>query len=225
MIEIIPSLLTNDPKELEEKIRALESIAKRVEGSELCRRIQVDIVDGVFADNRTVSPDVVGRIETSLLVDFHLMTKEPMDWIERCVSGQAERIIGQVEQMSSQRDFVGRVVEMGTKVGLALDLDTTVEALDEAVLTDLDVVLLMSVKAGYGGQEFDSGAIEKVGKLKELRFSVNASFRICVDGGINESNIEQVVGVGADEVCIGQHLFAEDIAEHIERLRKAAYGN
>lgn len=219
MVEIIPSLLTNDPKELEEKIRALESIAKRAEGPELCRRIQIDIVDGVFADNRTISPDVVGQTETSLLVDFHLMTKEPVDWVERCVAGQAERIIGQVEQMSSQRDFIGRVAAIGTKVGLAIDLDTPVEALDEAVLIDLDVVLLMSVKAGYGGQEFERKVLDKIEKLKEIRSRDNMAFRICVDGGVDEGNIVEVVKAGADEVSIGNRLFEGDVEENIQMIQ------
>lgn len=219
MIEIIPSLLTNDPKELEEKIQVLESIVKRTEGPELCRRIQVDIVDGVFADNHTVMPDVVGQIETSLLVDFHLMTKEPIDWVERCVAGQAERIIAQVEQMSSQRDFIGRIVAIGTKVGLAIDLDTPVDVLDGTILTSLDVVLLMSVKAGFGGQAFDSGAIEKVRRLKGLRSKGSASFRICVDGGVDEGNIVEVVRAGADEVSIGNRLFEGDMEENIKMMQ------
>lgn len=215
MVYVIPAILTNDPKELVEKMRALEGIAKRV---------QIDIVDGVFANNKTVLPDVISSIETDLLLDFHLMTKEPTDWVERCVEGQADRIVGHIEKMTSQRDFVGKVSAVGAKVGLALDLETPVSAVEGAIMNNLDVVLVMSTKAGFGGQDFDGGALGKIKQLNEIRARDNTPFRICADGGINEDTIRQVVEAGADEVAIGVHLFTEDLEGHIKKLREAAYG-
>lgn len=194
MIKIIPAILTSDPRELEEQLRLLEGKVKRV---------QIDIIDGVFAQNRTVVPDVVGQVETNLLIDFHLMTKEPIDWVEKCVGGGADRITGHVEMMSSQEDFVGKVVEVGAKVGLALDLKTPISAIDKNLLNNLDVVLVMAVKAGFGGQEFDSQVLDKIKMLDEIRSRDDTPFRICVDGGINEENIKDVAKAGADEVAIG----------------------
>lgn len=213
MVDIIPSLLTNDPKELMDKIRALEGIVSR---------IQVDIIDGVYADNRTVAPDVLGQIETSLLIDFHLMTKEPIDWVERCGQGQAGRIIGQIEQMSSQREFIEKVAGVGAKIGLAIDLETLVLAIDKVVLVNLDVVLLMSVKAGFGGQEFDARVLDKIRKLKEIKSHTDLPFRICVDGGIDENNIAEVVAAGADEVSIGNKLFEGNVSENIKMMQEKA---
>lgn len=211
MIEIIPAILTNDPEELEDKI-------KRVEG--LARRVQVDIIDGVFANNRTVALESLEEIETEALFDVHLMVHEPDSWVERAVRALADRIIGQVEMMSDQFHFIGHVQETGSKVGLGLDLSTPVSAIDPAILNNLDVVLVMSVKAGFGGQEFNKSALEKIKALDEIRSRDNTPFRICVDGGINLNNIAEVRRAGADEVAIGQSLFAGDLAENIRNLSR-----
>lgn len=218
MLEIIPAILTSDPKELEEKIGQAEGLVQRV---------QIDIIDGFFADNKTVSLEtvsgVIRNLETNISFDIHLMTKDPIDWTERAAGAMADRIIGQIEMMSNQAEFVGKVTETGEKVGLALDLPTPVSALDQAVLNSLDVVLVMSVKAGFGGQEFDESAVEKIKQLDEIRARDDTPFRICVDGGINEGNITMVRRAGADEVVIGHSLFTNDIAKRFEDLKRAAY--
>lgn len=214
MVEIIPAILTNDIKEVEEKLTRAEGVVKR---------IQIDIVDGVFAANKTIAPSFLEDIETDLNLDFHLMTKDPADWVERAVRGGAERIIGQIESMSDQVGFIGKVAEVGLSVGLAIDVDTDIEKIDQTIITNLDVVLVMSVKAGFGGQEFDLSALLKVNELDKIRVRDDTPFKICVDGGINEDNIKKVVKAGADEVVIGR-VFDGDLAENLEKLRKAAYG-
>lgn len=215
MLEVIPAILTNDRIELEEKISMLDGVTQRV---------QIDIVDGVFANNRTIDPDILGEIETSSKIDFHLMTKEPIDWVERCVRGLADRIIGQIEMMSSQVEFVGKVQEVGGfGVGLAIDIDTPISKLDSVILSNIDVVLVMSVKAGFGGQKFDDRALDKIRGLDEIRIRDATPFKICVDGGVNESNISKLRREGADEVVIGSHFFGEELRTHLEKLRKAAY--
>lgn len=216
MLEIIPAILTNDPKELEEKIRQVEGLVGRV---------QIDIVDGVFADNKTVSLDAVANIDTDILLDIQLMTKEPADWVGKVVHTMADRIIGHIEMMSDQMAFVAKVQETGEKIGLAIDLPTPVSALDPAVINNLDVILVMSVKAGFGGQEFDESVIEKIKQLDEIRARDGTPFRICVDGGINEENIQKVRQARADEVVIGHSLFEGDIQERLKELRRAAYDN
>src|SRR3989304_9291215 len=160
MVEIIPSILTADPTEARQ-------LLLKVEG--LFQRVQIDIVDGQFAPERSIDPSAREGVETSAKLDFHLMTKEPTDWVERVLRAGADRVIGQIEVMSSQIDFVGKVSEVGVSVGLAIDLETAVERLDEAIVGNLDVVLIMSVKAGAGGQEFDPRALAKIKKLDALR--------------------------------------------------------
>lgn len=212
MMEIIPAILTNNPKELQEKIALIEGKVKRV---------QIDIIDGVFANNKTVGLEVLEGLETKLLIDVQLMVKEPVDWIEKSVRAMADRIIGQVEMMSDQAEFVRRVQDVAHSVGLAIDLDTPVSAIDPLLLPNLDVVLVMSVKAGFGGQEFSEIAIEKIRELDEMRKSDMLNFRICVDGGINSENINSVADAGADEVVVGHSLFEGEIEENLEKLRQA----
>jgi len=208
MVEIIPSILTASPQEAKELLLKAEGVSERV---------QIDIVDGVFAPGKTIDPSAIAVFETNLSLDFHLMTKEPIDWVERALHAGAERIIGQVELMTDQAAFVGKVQAGGTLVGLALDIDTPVSRIDKEILTSLDTVLVMSVKAGQGGQKFDDRALDKIKMLKKVKTKDETPFRICVDGGILPQNIRKVVMVGADEVAIGRRLFEGDIRENIEK--------
>ena len=206
MVEVIPTILTADIREAQEKLDRLE---------ELVKRAQIDIIDGVFAQNRTIDPSAMEGIETTVDLDFHLMTKEPSDWVERSVRGGAGRVIGQVEMMSNQMEFLGKAQELGVSVGLGIDLATPVSALDEAVLASLDVVLVMSVKAGFGGQPFDEKAISKIKQLNEVRGS--GAFRICVDGGVTPELVGKISEAGADEVAVGKRLLDGDPAVNIEK--------
>lgn len=212
MVEIIPSILTADPNEARQFLAKAEGIFQRV---------QVDIVDGQFAPQRTIDPSALEGVETGAKLDFHLMTKEPTDWVERALRAGADRVIGQIEMMGSQIDFVGKVSEVGLSVGLAIDLETAIERLDETILSNLDVVLVMSVKAGAGGQEFDPRALEKIKKLGALRVDDPTPFRICVDGGITPEIIKRVYETGADEVSVGRRLIGDDIQKNLEEYTKA----
>ncbi len=209
MIKVVPSILTNNPEEARQMLQRCEGVAERV---------SVDIIDGVFAENKTIEPIVFEDVETNLKIDYQLMTKDPINWVEKCVRGQADRIIGHVEMMSSQLEFVEKVVSVGLKVGLALDLDTPVEKIDKAILNDLDVVLVMSVKAGFGGQVFQDKAIDKILRLKELKEKDSSPYLIHVDGGINKDNLKKVNEAGADEVSIGRKLFEGNLEENIQIL-------
>lgn len=211
MLEIIPAILTNNPEELKEKIKQVEGLA---------RRVQIDVVDGVFAKNKTVGLEGLEEIETNLFLDIQLMVKEPVDWVERCANVLADRVIGHVEMMSSQEEFLKKVAESGAKVGLGLDLDTPVEAIEENLLTSLDVVLVMSVKAGFGGQEFETRVLEKVEKLRILKTGDPNPFSICVDGGVSMENTKQIIEAGADEVVVGHSLWEGNLEENIGKLKE-----
>lgn len=208
MVEIIPSILTADITEVREKI---------IRAEELVKNIQIDIIDGQFVANKTIDPSAMESVETNLNLDFHLMTKDPIDWVERAVNGGAERIIGQIEMMTDQTAFVGKVQEVGMKVGLAIDLPTPVEAIDQEILTSLDVVLVMSVKAGFSGQTFDENVWDKIAKLVEARDQNNSTFRICVDGGITPELVKKLSDDGVNEIVIGKRLFEGDLAGNLEK--------
>ena len=214
MIEIIPSILTNNPQELKEMIHQAEDVVERV---------QIDIVDGQFANNKTIDPSVLETIDTPLKIDFHLMTKEPIDWVERVTRAMADRIIGQVEMMENQLEFVGKVQEVGLSVGLAIDLDTPIDRLDATITNDLDVVLVMSVPAGFGGQKFDERALDKIKRLDEIRVRDKTPFKILADGGITLDRIDDARRAGVDQVALGRRIFKGDLAQNIEKFKKAAY--
>lgn len=214
MVEIIPSILTNNPQELEEMLAFCEEVVDR---------IQIDIIDGIFTNNKTIDPSSLADIDSNLKIDFHLMVKEPIHWVERCIRGGADRIIGQIEMMNNQVEFVGKVQEVGASVGLAIDIDTDVDKLDPVILTNLDVVLVMSVKAGFGGQEFDVRAIDKIKRLDAIRVRDDTPFAICDDGGITLGSIHSIHAPGADEVSIGKRLFVGNLAQNIKKFQEAAH--
>jgi ribulose-phosphate 3-epimerase len=213
MIQIIPSILTNDPAEL-------RSLLKRCEG--VAEMVSIDVIDGKFADNTTIDPLELADIDTQLKIDYQLMVVEPFNWIEKCVKGKAYRIIGHVERMSNQQEFVREIKKRGLRVGLALDLSTSIEKIEE-VHSELDVVLLMSVKAGFGGQEFDESVLDKIARLKHIRDKKGLSYKIHVDGGMTMEKVEDVHYNGADEVSVGRKLFEGDLQENIEKFQKAAH--
>jgi len=221
MVEVIPAILTISPIEAKELIYKIEASMSPAEP--LVSRIQIDIIDGVFAEEKTIDPSSLGDLDTTLKLDFHLMTKEPIDWVERAIRGGADRIIGQIEQMSDQAAFVGKVQEGGVLVGLAIDLDTPISQIEPEILTSLDVVLVMSVKAGRGGQEFEPKVLDKVRELNKIRKNDPTPFRICVDGGETISTVDDTHFAGADEVAIGRRLFEGDFTQNLNKFQAAAH--
>lgn len=213
-MKIIPAILTSDLSEAREMISRCEGVVDRV---------QIDVIDGIFADNKTVDPQVFFDIETDLKLDFHLMVKEPVNWVEKCVRAHADRIIGHIEHMSSQEEFIGKVQEVGLEIGLGVDIATAIEAMDETLVNSLDTILVMSVRAGFGGQEFDERALSKIEKLNEIRSLDVTPFTIMDDGGVTLSLIDDTKRAGVDEVVIGRRLFDGDLKENIERFLRASY--
>lgn len=186
MNEIIPTVLTKDPVELQEKLKSLEGIVPKV---------QIDVIDGVFAANKTFDLAVLKDFEHPLQLELHLMVKEPIDWINRSREIVAERIVAQVEMISNIEQFLEEVATSGMEVGLALDLKTPVEKILPDIYLQLDSVLLMAVPAGFSGQEFDPQVLEKIKKIKEI---VGDLVDIGVDGGLNEENIVRCKEAGAN---------------------------
>jgi len=210
--EIIPGILTDDSGLLEDLLKQSEGVFDRV---------QIDVLDGVYADNKTVDPSFLDDSDYNFKIDYHLMVNEPVNWVERCARGMADRIIGQIEKMQDQIEFVGKVQESGSKVGLAIDLDTSVTAIDKAILTDLDVVLVMSVRAGFDGQKFDRSALLKIRELDKIRKSDQSPYRICIDGGVTKGVIKEVRDAGTDDIAIGKRIFKGDVQRNFDEFRKA----
>ncbi len=218
-MEIIPAILTNSPDELKEKIRKLTLYSR-----EYIKRVQIDIVDPNFTHNKTVGVEALDGVDTDLLLDLQLMVEEPINWVEKCVRVGAERIIGHVEQMQDQEEFISTVMESGLEVGLGLDIHTPVGAV-KGVLSDVNLVLLMSVEVGFGGQEFDARVLTKISELAQLRREKGLRFNICIDGGVNEQNISELSNLGVDEVALGKSLWTgEGVEEEIEKFVRVLGG-
>lgn len=221
MIDIIPAILTDNVTDLVAKVKRVNDTSFLDDVT--VRKIQIDIIDGEFVDNRTIDPANMVGLETDLGIDFHLMVKNPINWVEKCANAGADRIIGQIEMMEDQVAFVGKVQETGLYVGLAVDLETPISKLDPTILSNVDVVLLMAVEAGWGGRVFDPSVLEKIKELDKIRARDNTPFKICVDGGETEDVIDDTHYAGADEVVIGKRLFDGDLAENLKKFEEAAH--
>jgi len=208
-MKIVPAILTDNPGELKTMINACEEVFESA---------QIDIIDGVFADNKTVEPSSLGYIETNLKLDFQLMVKEPINWVEQCIRAGAERIIGHVELMEDQFAFVEKVSEEGRGVGFGLDLGTPVDKIHPKLLTSLDVVLLMSVKAGFGGQNFNNSVYSKIEGLMSIKKEFNADFIVIVDGGVKPDLIKKLALAGVDEVAVGRSLVTGNIEKNLQQF-------
>lgn len=223
VVNVIPAILTNN----EDEFGKLANESSEYLGS-YPNKLHIDVIDGVFAENISILPDLPekpgeGSVVIARGVDIHLMVNEPIEWIAKCSkSFHVERIIGHVEMMSDQEKFVEEVRNV-RKVGLAIDLDTPISRIADRLFNKLDLVLVMSVKAGFGGQKFNVSALEKVKHLNHLRKEKGYKYKIGVDGGVTPDNIKLIVEAGADEVCVGRRLFDGDLAGNIQKYLKAAY--
>lgn len=214
MVKIIPAILTNSPEEARELISKAEGLVDRV---------QIDIIDGEFANNKTIFPEAMESVDTNLLFDYHLMVKNPVNWIEKCVRGQADRVIGQIELMSDQKEFIEKATSLGLKVGLGIDIDTPVTSIDESLFSDIDVLLLMSVKAGFAGQQFELRVWDKIKEIMIIKQKHDARFNLCVDGGITKELYNDMAKTHVNEVAVGKRIFEDSLKENLE-LFNEAYG-
>ncbi len=188
--------------------------------------IQVDIVDAVFADNITINPsDLVDFNFEDLAIDFHLMTEEPMDYVWELIDcGQqlpTQAVIGQIEKMSYQLDFLEEIKQAGWQAGLAINLFTPLENIEEHAWEYLDQVLLMAVEAGAQGQTFNSLIFAKVEELKNTIKKLHKPIKIVVDGGIKQEQIKNLQKAGVDQIAVGSAVFnADDFKTEFNKLKK-----
>ena len=212
---IIPTILTNDPHEAREKISFLKGKASRV---------QIDIVQQWFTSPQTIRPeDLMGVVipDDNLFLDWHLMTAEPVSYLDGNLPEPTGLVIGQVELMESQVEFARRAKEEGYQVGLALDLETPMESLKLQALDLCDQVLVLAVKAGEGGQKFSPSCLSKIRELSSWRKKEGWDFQIAVDGGLNKEAIIACLEAGAEIFCVGNSIWkADNPGKKIKRLEE-----
>lgn len=215
VIKIAPSILSADFSNLGHDIKLLDK-----GGADL---IHIDIMDGHFVPNMSIGPLVVQAIrdKTSLPFDVHLMMDNPMDFVDNFVEAGADSITVHAEVLPHLHRSITALKEKGVKAAVSLNPSTPLNVL-EYVLDDLDMVLLMTVNPGYGGQKFIPGMINKIRDLRAMIDSRNLDIDIQVDGGISLSNIGDVVEAGATCIVAGSAVFlAPDPADMIRQLKEA----
>jgi ribulose-phosphate 3-epimerase len=211
---IAPSILSADFSRLADEIRSVE------EGG--ADWLHVDVMDGHFVPNLTIGPLVVEAIRplTRLPIDCHLMVSRPEDWIEPFATAGADVITIHAEAAPHLDRQLNRIRELGKKAGVSLNPGTPLSAIEE-VLDIVDLVLVMSVNPGFGGQKFIPTALDKVSRLATLRGA--RGFVIEVDGGVKADNIGRLRSVGAEVFVAGSAVFGQrDRKAAIESLRLGA---
>lgn len=185
--------------------------------------IHVDIMDGIFVPNISFGIPVCAAIRKHALkpLDVHLMIQQPDNYLEAFRDAGAARITVHLEACTHLHRTVSRISELGCKAGVAINPHTPVCLLED-IISDVDLVLLMSVNPGFGGQSFIPNTYAKLDKLQELMWEKEASCWIEVDGGVTDQNAPMLVQQGANALVAGSFVFsAADPMETIAGLKKA----
>ena len=183
--------------------------------------IHIDMMDGNFVPNLSFGPMVMKSIRplTDKTFDCHLMIEEPERYIELIAESGADIISVHVEATKHIHRVIQQIKQTGTKAGVVINPGTPVEAI-EAVLADVDLVLVMTVNPGFGGQTFIPSSLNKIKQLKALREENNYNYEIEVDGGINEDTSKKCLEAGADVLVAGSYIFSHNNRkEAIDSLR------
>jgi len=217
MIGLVPSILSADFTRLGDQVKAAESAG--------AQRIQIDVMDGHFVPNITMGPMVVEAVRrcTGLPLEAHLMITNPQDFIEKFARAGADVIIVHQEVCPHLHRAIQQIKAAGKQAGVALNPSTPVSLLVD-VLSLLDLVLIMTVNPGFGGQDFIPEALPKISRLRQMIDARNLQLEIEVDGGIHEQTAPLVVKSGATLLVAGSAIYneQESVEQAMTRLRNAA---
>lgn len=206
MNEVIPGILEKEWVDIERKLELLKPFAKSV---------HIDIIDGKFADNTTfLDPEPFKKYEQDFLFELHMMVDDPIQYLKPWANAGFQRFIGHIEKMPDPVEFVAQGQLLGA-VGFAIDGPTSLDIIKDVNLNDLDFLLIMTIKAGFSGQQFDEDLLEKIREIKKKY----GYLPVEVDGGINQETILKAKEAGASRFVSTSHLFkSESIEETYHKL-------
>jgi len=214
MKKIAPSILSSDFGNLAREIRAVEEA-----GADY---IHIDVMDGHFVPNLTVGPVVVECVRklTRLPLDVHLMVERPENLLDAFIKAGSDIITVHVEATPHLHRAIQSIKEKGAKAGVSLNPSTPIQGI-EPVIEDVDMVVIMSVNPGFGGQELIRSALAKIKRVRKLLDEAGSKAELEVDGGIKAENIRDVSLAGADVFVSGSGIFkTKDYKKTISEMRK-----
>ena len=214
-IQISPSILSADFSQLSNEIKRLEE-----GGADM---IHVDVMDGHFVPNLTIGPPVIKTLRnyTKLPFDVHLMISPVHKYIKDYANAGADIITIHPEATDNLVNSINHIKELKKKVGISLNPDTEIDVIIN-LLDQIDLVLIMSVFPGFGGQKFMPEIVKKIEELNKIKIEKNLNYDIEVDGGINFTNSKTVLNAGANILVSGTTIFKEnngDIKKNIDSLK------
>ena len=214
MIKIAPSILSSDFSKLESEIKRLEKSNADI--------IHIDVMDGHFVNNITIGPAVISSIrdKTNLLFDIHLMIEEPDRYLKEFVKSGADLVTIHYESSCDIRKTLEMIKQTGKMAGLALKPKTEAKVIEE-YLDVLDLVLVMTVEPGFGGQAFIKDMLPKIKQVRKYIESRERSIYLEVDGGINEVTAKDVMSCGVNVIVAGSYIFKSDDYEHQINMLKS----
>lgn len=210
--QLAPSILAADFNHLGRQIRELEA-----EGIEI---LHIDVMDGMFVPSISFGMPVISclRKETKLFFDVHLMVQEPMRYIEEFRECGADSITVHVEACEDMQKTLDAIRTCGAKTAISLCPNTPLTEI-ENYLEQVDMVLVMTVNPGFGGQKLISATKDKIKQLNKIRQDRNLDYRIEIDGGVTEENLAELVCCGVDWIVAGTAVFRGKISENLYKLK------